>query len=76
MTCGKACKRVWTLIGNAIRYNAIRSAVVVKFLQSVAQLSGHTPWGPDKAAAVEAVIDGLVMILVVAGVGQAHENQP
>ncbi len=60
------------LVLDALKYNLIKGASVVKLVQAVLVLSHHQPWPDDMNASVETVIDFAVGIVVLLGVGQAH----
>lgn len=68
--------RFFVLLENAFKYNLIRGAAIVKFLQVLAQLTGHIPWDEQHNLAVETGIDFLVALAALCGVGQAHDNIP
>jgi hypothetical protein len=69
-------RRLGTLIGKAARYNLIKGAAVIMVLKAVLQTTGYQPWTPEQNAAVEVVVDFLVGVMVLTGVGQAHESSP
>lgn len=66
--------RFKTFLKNALKYNLIKGAAVVKVVQAILQLSGHAPWPEPMNLSVETLIDFIMAIFVVIGMGQAHEN--
>ncbi len=75
-TVNKYYQMAVRMLGNAFKYNLIRGAVIVKIISAILEVSGHTPWSPEQNHAVEAGVDFLVTLLVLIGVGQAHETVP
>lgn len=66
--------KFWVFFKNAFKYNLIKGAAVVKVIQAVLQLTGHQPWPDASNASVETLVDFVVGIVVLVGVGQAHAN--
>ena len=65
---------IWGLITKAFRYNLIKGAAVLKVIQAILVLTGHQPWSDAQNSSIETLIDFTVGIIVLIGVGQAHDN--
>lgn len=66
--------KIWVFVKNAFKYNLIKGAAVIKVIQAILQLTGHQPWPDAQNTSVETLIDFVVGIVVLIGVGQAHDN--
>lgn len=66
---------LWELVKKAFKYNLIKGAAVIKVIQAILVLSGHQPWSDPMNTSVETLLDFVVGIVVLVGVGQAHDNK-